>query len=76
MDEFPVIESLCLRKYFWDRHGANIATRLEKVVSTIFTFTFSAAVPRTQTFVQTEIQLKRLLRLKSELFPCDLRIIL
>ena len=23
-----MIESLCLRKDFWDRHGANIATRL------------------------------------------------
>ena len=26
-NELPVIESLCLRKDFWDRHGANIATR-------------------------------------------------
>ena len=28
MTELPTIESLCLRKDFWDRHGANIATRL------------------------------------------------
>ena len=27
MNEFPGIGSLCLRKDFWDRHGANIATR-------------------------------------------------
>ena len=27
MNELPVIESLYLRKDFWDRHGANIATR-------------------------------------------------
>ena len=27
MTELPMIESLCLRKDFWDRHGANIATR-------------------------------------------------
>ena len=27
IDELPVIGSLCLRKDFWDRHGANIATR-------------------------------------------------
>ena len=26
MNELPVIESLCLRKDFWDRRGANIAT--------------------------------------------------
>ena len=26
MNELPVIESLCFRKDFWDRHGANIAT--------------------------------------------------
>ena len=27
MKEFPVVGALCLRKDFWDRHGANIATR-------------------------------------------------
>ena len=27
MNELPVIGSLCLRKEFWDRHGANIVTR-------------------------------------------------
>ena len=27
IDELLVIGSLCLRKDFWDRHGANIATR-------------------------------------------------
>ena len=26
MNELPVIGSLCFRKDFWDRHGANIAT--------------------------------------------------
>ena len=26
MDELPVIGSLCSRKDFWDRHGANIAS--------------------------------------------------
>ena len=27
LKEFPVVVSLCLRKDFWDRHGANISTR-------------------------------------------------
>ena len=45
MNELPVVESLCLRKDFWDRHGTNIATRWETVVSTIYMFTFSAGVP-------------------------------
>ena len=26
MNELPVIGSLCLRKDFWDRYGANITT--------------------------------------------------
>ena len=30
MNELPVIRSLCLRKDFWDRHGANI-TRQKKI---------------------------------------------
>ena len=45
MNELPVIESFCLRKDFWDRHRANIATRQKMVVSTIYMFTFSALVP-------------------------------
>ena len=45
MNELPVIESLCLRKDFWDRHGTNIATRWKTVVSTIYMFTFSAGLP-------------------------------
>ena len=39
MTELPMIESLCLRKDFWDRHGANIYPSpgrkiWQKVVST------------------------------------------
>ena len=45
MNELPVIESLYLRKDFWNRHGANIATRQKTVVSIIYMFTFSAGVP-------------------------------
>ena len=29
-NESPLIGSLCLRKDFWDRHEANIATRMAK----------------------------------------------
>ena len=36
MNELPVIGSLCLRKDFWDRHGANIATRKKGVYSETF----------------------------------------
>ena len=45
MNELPVIESLRLRKDFWDRHRANIATRQKMVLSTIYMFTFSARFP-------------------------------
>ena len=31
MNEFPVVSSLCLCKYFWDYHGANIATRWKEM---------------------------------------------
>ena len=31
MNGLPVIGSLCLRKDFWDRHGANIATRYKEM---------------------------------------------
>ena len=31
MKQLPVIGSLCLRKDFWDRHGANIATRQKEI---------------------------------------------
>ena len=27
LNELPVIESLCLRKEMWDRHGENLATQ-------------------------------------------------
>ena len=36
MNELPVIGSLCLRKDFWDRHGANIATRKKGMYSETF----------------------------------------
>ena len=34
MNELPVMGSLCFRKDFWDRHGANIATvsRFKKTI--------------------------------------------
>ena len=36
MNELPVIGSLCLRKDFWDRHGANIATHKKGMYSETF----------------------------------------
>lgn len=31
MSELPVVGFLCLRKDFWDHHGANIATCLKEI---------------------------------------------
>ena len=36
MNELPVIGSFYLRKDFWDRHGANIATRKKGMYSETF----------------------------------------
>ena len=35
-EELPVIGSLCLRKDFWDRHEANIATRWKDLCERLF----------------------------------------
>ena len=35
-EELPSIGSLCLRKDFWDRHKANIATRWKDVCERLF----------------------------------------
>ena len=50
MSELPVVGFLCLRKDFWDHHGANIATCLKEILAKGFFDVQKTIMERDQRF--------------------------